>query len=68
MDVVRRMQVYRRKPLIKIYSPDGEIWRVFLDGTSDGFPEGMLVISHADELIYEIVGQVVEARLKEGSG
>jgi hypothetical protein len=37
-------------PLVKIYSLDGHMWTVWPDGRIDGFPPGVFVINHAQEI------------------
>lgn len=33
--------------LFELRSPDGNVWKVYLDGQTEGFPEGTVVINHA---------------------
>jgi hypothetical protein len=44
--------------LFELRGPDGQMWRLYLDGRIEGFPLGTTVVNHALPLVSRLVGEV----------
>lgn len=44
--------------LFELRSPSGDLWRLYLDGRVEGFPEGTAVMNRALPLVYRMVGEM----------
>ncbi len=44
--------------LFELRGPSGEVWRLYLDGRAEGFPEGTVVANHALPLASRMLGEV----------
>lgn len=42
--------------LFELHGPDGHVWRLYLDGRAEGFPEGTLTNNHAARWWHSQVG------------
>lgn len=52
--------------MYELHSPDGHLYRLWLDGTTEGFPEGTIIINHARREIHYLQGLLAKANRKEG--
>ena len=46
--------------LFELRAPDGHVWRLYLDGRSEGFPAGTVVSNFASVACARMVGEVVQ--------
>lgn len=44
--------------LFELHGPDGQVWRVYLDGRVQGFPPGTKVVNHALPAVNRLIGEV----------
>lgn len=42
--------------LFELYGPDGQVWRVYLDGRAEGFPHGTVLTNHAWPMLHVVQG------------
>ena len=45
--------------LFELRSPDGKAWKLYLDGRTEGFPDGALLLNHALPLVNALIGEVL---------
>lgn len=46
--------------LFELHAPDGHTWRLYLDGSTEGFPAGTVVSNFASVACARMVGEVVK--------
>lgn len=44
--------------LFELHGPEGQIWRLYLDGRVEGFPAGTLVVNSCLPAMARMVGEV----------
>lgn len=44
--------------LFELLGPDGQVWRLYMNGRAEGFPPGTVVTNHALPLTYRVLGEV----------
>jgi hypothetical protein len=49
--------------LFELHGPDGQVWRVYLDGRVQGFPPGTKVVNHALPAVNRLIGEVKPQRV-----
>jgi hypothetical protein len=50
------MQINSDEPLFTLHGPNGQLWELKLNGDATGFPEGTVVINHAEVLLGALHG------------
>lgn len=46
--------------LFELRGPGGEVWRLYLDGRTEGFPAGTTVANHVLPLTSRLLGEMKE--------
>lgn len=44
--------------LFEMHGPDGQVWRVYMDGRTEGFPTGTVVENRALPLVNRLIGEM----------
>lgn len=44
--------------LFELHGPGGEKWMLYLDGSSEGFPPGTVIVNHASPLVNAMIGKM----------
>ena len=45
--------------LFEVRGPDGQAWKLYLDGRVEGFPAGAVMVNHALPLVNALIGEVL---------
>lgn len=45
--------------MFELRGPGGEVWRLYLDGRFEGFPQGTIILNHALPTVNRLLGEML---------